>query len=269
MVRKARAAVRDYPSSPTSLEELSIHPHYLQTSIGEPLLLWDSGYSTARRRSFLFGTPTNVAALQEADHLVIDGTFKSAPSLFTQMLGVHGVFDENWHLPLAFGLLPGKSQVLYQDFLGQLNSFGPLDPQSILCDYEIGLRNACSSTWPSSTVRGCYFHFTKATFKHLVDLGLKTEYDVEGSDVRRYYKIISALPFIPEDEVLSAWEQLRPLLPADLSSFATYFEYTWVGSRSCTPSSQFNHGINMMLPSCGCLDPPILQRDGITGSTAC
>ena len=58
---------------------------------------------------------------------------------------------------------------------------------------------------------------------------------MEGSDVRRYYKIISALPFIPEDEVLSAWEQLRPLLPADLSSFATYFEYTWVGSRSCTP----------------------------------
>ena len=29
MVRKARAAVRDYPSSPTSLEELSIPPHYL------------------------------------------------------------------------------------------------------------------------------------------------------------------------------------------------------------------------------------------------
>ena len=25
------------------------------------------------------------------------------------------------------------------------------------------------------------------------------------------------------------------------------------------PSSQFNHGINMMPPSCGCLDPPILQ----------
>ena len=50
-------------------------------------------------------------------------------------------------------------------------------------------------------------------------------------------------PFIPEDKVLSAWEQLRPLLPADLSSFATYFEYTWVGS--CTPSLQLHHGINI------------------------
>ena len=178
----------------------------------------------------------------EADHLVIDGAFESAPSLFMQMLGVHGVFDENWHLPLVFELLPGKSQVLYEYFLEQLDSFGPLYPQSILCDYEIGLRNACSSTWPSSTVQGCNFHFTKATFKHLFDLGLRKEYDVEGaSNVRRYYKIISALPFIPTYEELSAWEQLRPLLPAHLFFFATYFEYTWVGSRSCTPSSQFYH----------------------------
>ena len=88
-----------------------------------------------------------------------------------------------------------------------MDSLGPLDPQSILCDY----------------------------------------------------RIISALPFIPEDKILSTWEQLRPLLP-DFSSFATYFEYTWVGSRSYTPSSQFHHGINMMPPSCDCLDPPILQR---------
>ena len=82
MARKARAVVRDYPSSPTSLEDLVIPPHYLQTSIDEPLLLWDSGFSTAKRRSLLFGTPANVAVLQDADHLVIDGAFKSAPSLF-------------------------------------------------------------------------------------------------------------------------------------------------------------------------------------------
>ena len=105
IVGKARAAGRDYPSSPTSIEDLSI-PSSLPSHIycGEPLLLWDSGYSTAR---------ANIAALQEADHLVIDGTFKSAPFLFTQMLGVHRQFDENWHFPLTFGLLPGKSQVLY------------------------------------------------------------------------------------------------------------------------------------------------------------
>ena len=68
-----------------------------------------------------------------------------------------------------------------------------------------------------------------------MDLGLKTEYEVEGSDVRKYYKMIAALPFIPEDDVLSTWDQLRHLLHSDLSAFAAYLEYTWVGSRSSNP----------------------------------
>ena len=102
MARYARAKSRSYPSTPTSLEDFVIPPHYLQTSIGEPLLLWDSGYSPSRRRSLLLGTPTNVDALHDAKHLVIDGTFKSVPSLFTQMLGIHGLFDDDWHLPLTF-----------------------------------------------------------------------------------------------------------------------------------------------------------------------
>ena len=98
--------------------------------------------------------------------------------------------------------------------------------------FEVGLRNACIATWPSATIRGCYFHFTKATFKHLFDMGLKTEYEVENSDVRRYYKLISALHFVPEDDVLYAWQQLRPLLPFVLDA---YIEYTWVGSRYSNP----------------------------------
>ena len=70
-----------------------------------------------------------------------------APSLFTQKLGIHRVFDERWHLPLIYGLLPGKSQVLYEYLLKKLDCIGLFDPQSVLCNYEIGLRNACSSTW--------------------------------------------------------------------------------------------------------------------------
>ena len=63
MARYARAKSRDYPSTPTSLEDLVIPPHYLKTSIGEPLLLWDSGYSPSRRRFFLLGTPTMLSMM--------------------------------------------------------------------------------------------------------------------------------------------------------------------------------------------------------------
>ena len=53
-----------------------------------------------------------------------------------------------------------------------------------------------------------------------------------NSDVRKYYKLITALPFVAEDDVLDAWLQLRSQLPSDLAAFASYVEYTWIGSRS-------------------------------------
>jgi hypothetical protein len=47
---------------------------------------------------------------------MMDGTFSSAPQLWQQLLSVHGLFDSGWHLPLVYGLIPGKTQVLYTDF---------------------------------------------------------------------------------------------------------------------------------------------------------
>ena len=45
--------------------------------------------------------------------------------------------------------------------------------------HEVDMRNACSEVWPSSTVRGWYFHYTTATFKHIMDLGLCTKLRVQ------------------------------------------------------------------------------------------
>ena len=64
------------------------------------------------------------------------------------------IFDSGWHFPLAYGLLPGKSQALYSSLLVNLDSFGPYDPQSVLCDYEFALHNAIAQTWPSDIAEG-------------------------------------------------------------------------------------------------------------------
>jgi len=67
-------------------------------------------YSAERRRSFLFGTVENMDRLA---HLVINGTFSTSPNLFTQLVTIHGLYPEGWRIPLAFGLLPGKTQAHY------------------------------------------------------------------------------------------------------------------------------------------------------------
>ena len=97
------------------------------------------------RTSFLWGTPTNATAMTDAEHLVVDGTFKSAPDLFHQLFTIHGLFPDNWHLPLFYGLLPGKTTTLYKNLFEEVDSWGPFQPQSILMDYEL-----VAEVWPST-----------------------------------------------------------------------------------------------------------------------
>ena len=105
---------------------------YLQTASGDEMLLWDSKYTPHLRRSFLFGTQDNLSALAAAPHLVIDGTFKVAPSMFTQLLTAHGILDDGWMIPC--GLLPGKMEILYTNLLEELDIWAPsiLRPETII-----------------------------------------------------------------------------------------------------------------------------------------
>ena len=58
---------------------------------------------------------------------------------------------------------------------------------------------------------GCKpFSLARMARKARAGVGFKTEYEVEGSEIRRYYKMINALTFASEGEVLNAWHQLRP-----------------------------------------------------------
>ena len=53
------------------------------------------------------------------------------------------------------------------------------------------------------------------------------EYEVDDSPVRFYFKMMCALPFVPEDIIPTAWRHLKLLMPSEMSSFVDY-EYTWV-----------------------------------------
>ncbi len=69
------------------------------------------------------------------------------------------------------------------DFLEHLDSLAEADTQSILCDFEKGLHNALHSIFPSTTVRGCYFHFKQALLRKMQAFDLVPEYKVLSSPV--------------------------------------------------------------------------------------
>ncbi|KAL5250605.1 hypothetical protein ACHWQZ_G016365 [Mnemiopsis leidyi] len=68
------------------------------------------------------------------------------------------------------------------------NKSSDWDDKSVLRDYEFALHNAITQTWPSATVR-----------RRMQREDLVPEYEVENSPIRKAFKFIIALPFVPED----------------------------------------------------------------------
>ena len=167
---------------------------------------------------------------------------------------VHGVFPNGWHHPICYGLLPGKTTVLYKNLLATIDTFDPFQPQSVQCDYEIGIHNAIAEVWPSLTRRGCNFHHKKSLWKHLQQLDLVEEYAVPGSDIRKYFKMMGALAFVPEDDVRRVWRLLKPLIPDDMLQVVSYYETTWIGTSAADPLFSldlwnFDDSTLMLLPT--------------------
>ena len=70
--------------------------------------------------------------MENDEHWVIDGTFKSAPHLFTQLFTVHKLLPDGWYLPFSYGLLPGKTTTLYRNLLQEIDSLQEIDqPQFV------------------------------------------------------------------------------------------------------------------------------------------
>ena len=84
MKRTIRRERHIIDAAPGQLESLDVIPQEYQiTAKGENFLLYDSGTNT--QRMIIFGTQRNVEMLNAFHIYLADGTFKNAPSLFSQV----------------------------------------------------------------------------------------------------------------------------------------------------------------------------------------
>ena len=115
--RIRRAAEAPF-ARPTSLTELDIQPPYTMTSSNQSFLLWDSGAGD-RNRILVFSTERNLELLASRNsHWMADGTFKTAPPLFAQLLTIHAIIF-NTVIPLVYALLPNKTKDTYKRLIEQ------------------------------------------------------------------------------------------------------------------------------------------------------
>lgn len=242
-IRNVRHETQHFPANPISLDALQIPDDYKLTNTGEPFLLYDS--NDGENRIFIFSTHRNLQLLSQSLNWYADGTFKTVPPLFQQLYSIHGICNNNV-IPAVFALLPSKTENIYHQFLERLKVLQPdLRPTTIMTDFESAAINAFKAAFPGAQQRGCFFHFNQCIYRNIQAHGLQHRYENDAEFALKM-RMISALAFVPVDNVVDSFEQLcdNNNYPVEAQPVLDYFEDTWIGRpdrRQLRRAPRFSH----------------------------
>lgn len=231
MCRRSRRAAGGSIPEPVDLFQLTLTPSVTNLDNGTQFLLYDSGPGSDR--VIMFSTEQNMELLSRCSIFFSDGTFSTAPTnLFSQLYTVHGEISaggEKTVVPLVYAFLPNKLQRTYESMLEVIREKVALNPRTWIVDFEKGAINAIEKYFPNVT-KGCYFHLQQSVYRKVIELGCKTNYENDGQ-FAHHIKCISALAFLPEDEVEEAFRMLtnHSDFPVEATQIAGYFHKTYIG----------------------------------------
>ena len=102
-------------------------------------------------------------------------------------------------------------------------------PTSMIMDFEKAAINPFQIEWPTTTVKGCYFHLTQNIWRNIQELELQTDYiNVEQLALR--LRMLPAVAFAPPFEVQELFPQVIEQLGIPTSvELSLYFETTYIG----------------------------------------
>ena len=239
-----RARLKQQPPLPTTREDIQLTDTWASTVGGQPFVLHQSD------SMLIFTTTENLRVLAASANVFMDGTFKSCPKLYSQLYTIHAIYKDHF-VPLVYCLLPNKHRDTYYEVLNVIKrEMGYQNlvfcPAKIFTDFEAALMPTLRSHFPTSTHKGCYFHFTQAIWRQVQSLGLSTDYNNNAS-VKKSIRVLMATAFLPLLCVRPAVDLLESdeivaSTPALARLFA-YFRSTWL---TCFPPAMwnvFNEGI--------------------------
>jgi len=132
--------------------------------------------------------------------------------------------------PLVYAILPDKRTSTYKDMFTAINELDESNwaPDYIILDFEMAAINVVTEMYPTSKVRGCWFHFNQSIFRKAQELGFQHRYQ-EDMEFRNNIKLLSALAFVPKQDVVSRFLQLFDYSHGDLKPLLEYFSSAYVG----------------------------------------
>lgn len=231
-IRNVRSVAAGSLRVPHRREDIDL-PQSFTILHNENFLLFDSGPTADR--IMVFSTHENLRFLGTCEIWMVDGTFKSSPTLFDQIFIIHG-YRNKTSFPLVFCLTPNRTTSTYIKIFQELKALNAsLSPKLIMSDFEKASRNALHEEFPNAEAKGCFFHFRQCIFRHIQkDKDVFYKYS-NDSDFCLMMKHFVALAFLPPEDVNPLYEKLmeEPFFNTNaalLVEFIHYFERTWIGT---------------------------------------
>lgn len=102
-----------------------------------------------------------------------------------------------------------------------------------MLDFEKASANAFHSCFPTTEIRGCFFHFSQSLWRKIQFDGLHTQYSEDAVFALEIRKL-AALSFVPEVDVIDSFNIIIESHfftenEDTLHSIIDYFEDTWIG----------------------------------------
>ena len=224
------------PAEPQSLENLIIPDNMKKTLDGLYFLVRDS--TVGNERVLMFTTSANVNYLAQSPFLIMDGTFKTVPTIFKQLYTIHGSIggnDNSRIMPLVYVLMSSKSEICYKTLFNDLMDFSDehninLQPRFILTDFEQAAIKAAHEEFQGVQNKGCHFHLSQNIYRKVQALGLTTQYESD-EDFSLLIRHIPALAFLPHEDIPAAFDELRTHMPEEADRLMEWFEIYYIRGR--------------------------------------
>jgi len=249
--RKEKLAL--HPPAPTNFDDLAILPEAFTTTATGQRFLLDNVELDGGTRMIVFASADAIQWLSRAKVWSCDGTFATAPLPFTQIYTIMAELNGT-AFPAVFALLPDKLGSTYRSLFSVLKVklSEPLEVDTLLVDFENSVMNQFISVFPRcKRISGCLVHFKRALWRKIGQKSLQRQY-CSSLDIQIAVNCVSALIYVPAEEVPAYYEAiLKELMPgicdridqtfdesesddikANLNDWFTYFERTFIGSKS-------------------------------------
>lgn len=213
-------------------------PLALQSTLNDKKFLqYDSGVKQ-KSRFIIFFSDEFLDYIKDLTVVVVDGTFRSSPHQFYQLLTIQGyVFGK--FIPLIFILLQEKSEEKYKEIFLYLKNNGILNPKVVITDYEKALFSSFNVFDNGFKSYGCLFHYGQCLWRKIQQNGLN---DLYKSDifVKKILKQFLNLPYFKVERIREAYEEIKKSVEnfskkEIFVEFVSYYENTFIGCDASHP----------------------------------